>query len=82
VETRQEVVSAGEEKVARCEFLCIFGRRCGRGQGQESLNAIARTLGRIAEPKTPEFVECSPRALPPSLMHRLKVRAQPVGVHS
>jgi hypothetical protein len=45
VETRQEVVSAGEEKVARCEFLCIFGRRCGRGQGQESLNAIARNLG-------------------------------------
>lgn len=45
VETRQEVVSAGEEKVARCEFLCIFGRRCGRGQGQDSLNAIARNLG-------------------------------------
>jgi hypothetical protein len=48
LETRQEVVSAREERLRDANSSVIFGRRCGRGQGQEPFNAVARNL-RTAE---------------------------------
>ena len=83
LETRQEVVSAREERLRDANSSVIFGRRCGRGQGQEPFNAIARNLGRTAEPKTPEFVRMQvPEHYYQALMHWFRVRAQPAGAHS
>jgi len=77
VETRQEVVSAGEERLRDVNSSVYLGAGAGEVRAKSPLTRSPANLGARAEPKTPPFVECSPRALLSSLMHWLSGRAEP-----
>ena len=82
METRQEVVSAGEERLRDANSSVYLGAGAGEVRAKSPLTRSPANLGARAEPKTLPFVECSPQSftIKPNALPQWESRTPPARI--
>lgn len=82
METRQEVVSAGEERLRDANSSVYLGAGVGEVRAKSPLTRLPADLGAPRNLKNRHLWNAVPELLLSSLMHWFSERAEPAGAHS